>query len=141
MRSKSFVVGLSAIAVLAGCSFSDIASSVNPYRIDIRQGNYVDQNMVSSLRKGMTRDQVRFVLGTPLVVDVFREDRWDYVYLFQPGRGEGERRVISVFFVDDLLDHVTGDVEAGGAGAEAPDARAAERSRVIEVAPQEGKRR
>lgn len=141
MRSKSFVVGLSAIAVLSGCSFSDIASSVNPHRIDIRQGNYVDQNMLSNLRKGMTRDQVRFVLGTPLVVDIFREDRWDYVYLFQPGRGEGERRLISVFFVDDLLDHVTGDVEAGGAGAEAPEARAAERSRVIEVAPQEGKRR
>ncbi|MGL1832681.1 outer membrane protein assembly factor BamE [Rhodocyclaceae bacterium SMB388] len=141
MRSKSLVVALSAIAVLAGCSFDKLAGSVNPYRIDIRQGNYVDQNMVSGLKKGMTRDQVRFLLGTPLVVDVFREDRWDYVYLFQPGRGESQRRILSVFFVDGLLDHVTGDVQAGVGGADAPDARVAERSRVIEVSPPQGERR
>ena len=61
---------------------------VKPYRIDIRQGNYVTQEMVSQLKPGMSRDQVRFVLGTPLVTDVFHTDRWDYIYRFRPGKGD-----------------------------------------------------
>lgn len=132
MRSISVALLAGALGLLAGCSFDPIAQRVNPYRIDVRQGNYVDQAMVSQLRKGMTRDQVRFVLGTPLVVDPFRTDRWDYVYLFQPGRGAPERRVISVFFEDDLLVRVEGDVTAaadGASGAAAP----AERGRVVEI--------
>lgn len=135
MRSKTFVIVFIAFGLLAGCSFDDIASRVNPYRIDVRQGNYVDQAMVSSLRKGMTRDQVRFVLGTPLVVDVFRSDRWDYVYLHQPGRGEPEQRTLSVFFVDDLLDAVAGDVVSSDQVGEAEESQATERARVIEIEP------
>lgn len=131
MRSITFVVLVTAAGLLAGCSFDPLADRVNPYRIDVRQGNYVDQSMVSQLRKGMTRDQVRFVLGTPLVVDPFREDRWDYVYLFKPGRGDAERRMLSVFFDNDLLERVDGDVTP--AGSAATDAPPAERSRVIEV--------
>jgi outer membrane protein assembly factor BamE len=90
--------------------------------------------MVSQLKRGMTREQVRFVLGSPLVVDMFRRDRWDYVYRFKPGSGEPEQRVISVFFVDDRLDHVEGDVQ-GGCGASAA---SGERSRVVEVPPAAG---
>ena len=118
-----------ASSLLAGCSFDSIVGVVDPYRIDVRQGNYVDQEMVSQLKRGMSRDQVRFVLGSPLVVDMFRKDRWDYVYRFKPGSGAAEQRAISVFFVDDLLHHVEGDV-VGEGGAPAA---AAERSRVIEV--------
>lgn len=127
------VAALVATSVLAGCSFDSIVGVVDPYRIDVRQGNYVDQEMVSQLRRGMTRDQVRFVMGSPLVVDMFREDRWDYVYRFRPGRGDVQQRVISVLFVDDLLDRVEGDVQpaaAAGSRADTP-----ERSRVVEVAP------
>ncbi|TAH52608.1 MAG: outer membrane protein assembly factor BamE [Betaproteobacteria bacterium] len=123
---------LVAASLLAGCSFDSIVSKVNPYKIDVRQGNYVDQDMVAQLRKGMTREQVRFVLGTPLVVDVFRSDRWDYVYRFKPGQADAQQRVISVFFVDDKLDRVEGDVLAGDAGAVAEGARSG-RSRVVEV--------
>ena len=53
---------------------------VTPYRIEIQQGNYVSQDMVAQLKPGMTKEQVRFVLGTPLVTDIFHADRWDYVY-------------------------------------------------------------
>ena len=123
---------LVAASLLAGCSFDSIVSKVNPYKIDVRQGNYVDQEMVAQLKKGMTREQVRFVLGTPLVVDVFRSDRWDYVYRFKPGQAEPQQRVISVFFVDDRLDRVEGDVQAGDAGGAAESGRG-ERSRVVEV--------
>jgi outer membrane protein assembly factor BamE len=77
---------------------------------------------------------VRFVLGSPLVVDTFRADRWDYVYLYKPGDGEREQRVISVFFDGDLLDHVEGDVQAGDAAAQAAGDQSA-RSRVVEIPP------
>jgi outer membrane protein assembly factor BamE len=64
------------------------------------------------------------------MVDAFHPDRWEYVYRFQPGRGEPEQRVISVFFIDDRLDHIEGDVQAGeGASAAAQPPR----SRVIEI--------
>lgn len=138
MRSPISLTVLTIAIVLAGCSFDKLASGIQPYRIDVRQGNYIDQEMVSQLKKGMTRDQVRFVLGTPLVVDPFRTDRWDYVYLFQPGRGEGQRRTVSVFFVDERLDRVDGDVAAAGSGGE-PAPQPVERSRVIEISAPEGK--
>ena len=128
----TFISALAAASLLAGCSFGSIADRVNPYRIDVRQGNYVDQAMVAQLKRGMSRDQVRFVLGSPLVTDVFRTDRWDYVYRFKPGRGELEQRTISVFFVDDRLDRVEGDVSGGDASA-ALESQQAARSRVVEV--------
>lgn len=122
---------LAVVGLLSGCSINSLTDRINPYRIDVRQGNYVDQEMVARLKKGMTREQVRFALGTPLIVDAFHADRWEYVYRFQPGRGEIEQRVLSVFFDGDRLDRVEGDVQAG-------DARAAtsqvERSRVVEIA-------
>src|SRR5690606_32046905 len=103
MRSISVSVALAASLLAGGCS---IDSLVSPYRIDVRQGNYVDQQMVAQLRRGMTREQVRFVLGTPLVVDMFRENRWDYVYRHTEGWNEPQTRRLSLFFVDDKLDSV-----------------------------------
>lgn len=89
-----------------------------PYRIDIQQGNFVSQEMVAQLKRGMTRDQVRFVLGTPLVTDVFHANRWDYVYLLdRPGQPRVQRR-LAVFFEDDKLARVEGDVVAAAAGTE-----------------------
>jgi outer membrane protein assembly factor BamE len=121
-------------ALVAACSFAPIISRVDPYRIDIRQGNYVDQAMVAKLKRGMTRDQVRFVLGSPLVSDVFRNDRWDYVYRFQSGKGAVEQRVLAVFFVDDQLDRLDGDIVAGDA-ATAASAQEQAAVRMIEVPP------
>jgi outer membrane protein assembly factor BamE len=122
MRSITVsVFFLAGALLLSGCS---------AYRIDVRQGNYVDQEMVAQLRKGMTREQVRFVMGTPLVVDMFRENRWDYVYRFTEGWDDAKTRTLSLFFVDDKLDSVEGDVLAAD-GAEA--ATRAQRNRVVEV--------
>jgi outer membrane protein assembly factor BamE len=113
------------LPLLAACSnvqMPDVASAVTPYRIDIRQGNYITQEMVAQLKPGMSRDQVRFILGTPLVADIFHADRWDYIYSFKPGRGECSMRRFAVFFADNKLVRVAGDVvgaepgeaEAGG---------------------------
>jgi outer membrane protein assembly factor BamE len=133
MRSPLFPA-LVAASLLMGCSFDALVDKIDPYRIDVRQGNYVDQKMVGQLRKGMTRDQVRFVLGSPLVVNAFRSDRWDYVYLYKPGDGQPQQRVISVFFDGELLDHVEGDVRGGDVAAQAGEDQAA-RSRVVEIPP------
>lgn len=100
LRALAFALALP----LAGCGW------LAPYRIDIQQGNYVSQEMVGQLERGMTRDQVRFVLGTPLVTDIFHADRWDYVYyLDQPGKPRVERR-LAVFFEDNRLARLEGDV-------------------------------
>jgi len=136
MRTFTAAAALAVFGLLSGCSFNTVTDRINPYRIDVRQGNYVDQTMVSQLKRGMTPEQVRFVLGTPLVVDMFRENRWDYVYLFRPGRGEPERRVISVFFDNGVLDRLEGDVVAGDGAVAAPEGR----SRVIEIPAPEGRK-
>ena len=99
------------VLAFAGCKqLPDVPTIISPYKIDIQQGNVVTQEMVSKLKAGMTRAQVRFALGSPLVVDPFRTDRWDYVYSFQKQGKELERRRITVIFDDDRLVRVAGDV-------------------------------
>lgn len=99
---------------------------LTPYRIDVRQGNMVTQDMVAKLKPGMTKDQVRFVLGTPLIADIFHADRWDYVYRFQPGIGDVQERKFTVFFADGKLVRVAGDVAPAvpGSGSTSGDAQA-----------------
>ena len=79
------------------------------YKIGIPQGNIITQEMIDQLRPGMTKRQVIFVMGTPLVRDPYRQDRWDYVYSYQPGGGERGQERITVFFVEDQLVNFTGD--------------------------------
>ena len=110
---------------LAACSntpqMPQITNVLSPYRIDVRQGNFVTQEMVAQLKPGLSRDQVRFILGSPLVADMFHADRWDYVYRFRHGREEVQQRSLTVFFQDNKLTRVTGDVVADdGSKAAAP---------------------
>ncbi len=90
-------------AVLAGCMLA-------PHKIDIQQGNYIDQEMVAKLKPDMTRSQVRFILGTPLVADVFHPNRWDYVYLTGKAGDVRRQRKITVVFDGDKLKFIDGDV-------------------------------
>lgn len=96
-----------------------VLPGLTPHKIDIQQGNYVTQEMVSKLKPGMSKSQVRFALGTPLVVDPFHADRWDYVYVQQKGGRTVEQRHIAVIFKDEKLVRIDGDV------APAPSAAAA----------------
>jgi outer membrane protein assembly factor BamE len=110
-RRAATVVPLLAAAALAACSGVPVLPGFTPYRMEIQQGNFVSQEMASRLKPGMTREQVRFVLGTPLVADVFHTDRWDYVFMREPqGGGAVERRRLSVFFKEGRLARVEGDV-------------------------------
>ena len=118
-RHAPLAAALSAVALAAGCSYVPRIPGVTPYKIEIQQGNYVTQEMVSQLKPGMNREQVRGVLGTPLLTDVFHADRWDYVYSKETADGKREERKLTVFFTDDKLTRVTGDVVAASQKEEA----------------------
>ncbi|MFJ3009013.1 outer membrane protein assembly factor BamE, partial [Pseudomonas fluorescens] len=84
------------------------------YKIDIQQGNVVTQDMIDQLRPGMTRRQVRFIMGNPLLTDTFHADRWDYLYSLQPGGGERQQERMSVIFnSNDQLVSLSGDFMPG----------------------------
>lgn len=89
---------------------------LTPYRVDIQQGNFVSKEMVAQLKEGMkrpegvTRDQVRFALGTPLLTDMFHADRWDYIFRLRKGNGEVIESHITAFFKDNRLARIEGTV-------------------------------
>src|SRR5690348_6733384 len=105
-------------AAVAGCSVPRIPG-ITPYKMDIQQGNYVSQDMVAQLKPGMSREQVRYLLGTPLVADIFHGDRWDYVYWREAPDGKREERRVALFFSADKLDRIAGDVVSPAAGQSA----------------------
>ena len=106
--------GLATLMVLwlSGCA---VERYFLEYRINVQQGNLIEQKQIAQLRPGMTRDQVRYVLGTPLLQDPFHADRWDYVYRFEDGQtGQITMRNIYMYFnASGLLERVGGDVSAG----------------------------
>ncbi|WP_313303261.1 outer membrane protein assembly factor BamE [Diaphorobacter sp.] len=101
-------------AGLAACGSFDsashrLASAITPYKIDIVQGNFVSKEQVEALKPGMGRQQVKEILGTPLVTPLFHNDRWEYVFtLKRPGMDQQTRK-LTVFFKDDVLDRFEGD--------------------------------
>lgn len=77
------------------------------HKINIQQGNYLDDDQIAKLEEGMTRQQVRYLLGTPVADDPFSEDRWDYVYYFRNGRtGESVKKQVIVFFDGDKVSRI-----------------------------------
>jgi outer membrane protein assembly factor BamE len=93
-RCARRLVLLAAAAVAAGCV----------YRPDIQQGNLLTMEDVDQVTVGMTRSQVRYLLGTPMVPDAFNNDRWDYLFYFKRGRlRDPEERKVTVFFEDDKV--------------------------------------
>lgn len=123
MRKLLIFITALATAVSAGCSsFSDSMSSVADavpnaldrapfiYRPTIQQGNVVKQEQVNELQPGMSKRQVKFLLGSPMINDVFHANRWDYAYTLGVGSRPHEIRRITVFFEDDRLVRITGDM-------------------------------
>ncbi len=99
--------------LLSGCF-------LRPHRIDVQQGNYVDEAMLARLKPDMTRAQARFVLGTPLIADAFHPDRWDYLFVDRKGRSpEVRQHRVTVIFLGDALKHVVTDLPGQSFGAPA----------------------
>ncbi|MGZ8338486.1 MAG: outer membrane protein assembly factor BamE [Telluria sp.] len=101
------------LALLAGCGALDAGNRVTtmftPYRIEVVQGNFVSKEQVEALQKGMSRDQVRQILGTPLVTSVFHDERWDYVFTLKRQGVAPQQRRLTVFFQGENMDGVDGD--------------------------------
>jgi outer membrane protein assembly factor BamE len=99
---------------LTGCGLpnklvNDPPAWLTPYRVDIGQGNLITQPMVDQLKNGMSRDQVRSILGTPLLVDPFRSNRWDYVFELRKAGRPADNRRFFVEFEGDKLSRWSGD--------------------------------
>ena len=107
--SVTFIVCFSLL--LGSCGSVTSFAFPGVYRLNIPQGNIVTQEMIDQLRPGLTKRQVNFILGTPLIKDTFDQDRWDYLYSFQPGGGERVQETLTVFFENNQLTHFTGDFE------------------------------
>jgi outer membrane protein assembly factor BamE len=90
------------------------------YKVDVQQGNVVTQDMLAQLQPGMDKTKVRFIMGTPLIVDVFHKNRWDYYYSFSERGGRPVTRHVTLHFKDDLLSYVDGDVRPGSTRVEVP---------------------
>jgi|TARA_B110000438_G_scaffold57235_1_gene57296 outer membrane protein assembly factor BamE len=103
------ILVISLCSALLACNNIGSMDFPGVYKISIPQGNVITQEMVDQLRPGMSKRQVTFVMGTPLVRDPFHQDRWDYIYSFQPGGGERGQERLSVFFIDDQLVGFEGD--------------------------------
>ena len=97
---SSLIVGLLALSLLgSGCL----------YRIDIQQGNIIDSEQLTNLKQGMTQEQVRYILGSPLLQDVFHAQRWDYYYSLKPNQGEFSEHKLQLYFKAGRLQKIVGD--------------------------------
>lgn len=104
--------------LLTGCSTVKDVSDAIPnalnrlplvHRPDIQQGNVVSQDSINKLKPGMSKSQVSYLLGTPMLVDVFHQDRWDYLYSMKQGSKEVTQERVTLYFADDRLTRIEGD--------------------------------
>ncbi|WP_028467987.1 outer membrane protein assembly factor BamE [Neptunomonas japonica] len=110
---RKFLISIIAVTLLSGCSgFPGV------YKIDIPQGNIITQEMVDQLKPGMNYKQVRYVLGTPLVVDTFNGERWDYISTLKKGGESRTQEHLSLFFTDGQLTNLSGDYKPSAAEAQ-----------------------
>jgi len=101
-------LGRLGLALLLGAALS-ACSYLEPYRVPVVQGNVVTREQAGALRPGMSRIQVRDILGTPLLASVFHADRWDYVFTLQRQGAEPQARRVTVYFKGDVLERFEAD--------------------------------
>ena len=108
--SLLLAIGASLLACGSLDSVSNRAVSVvTPYKMDIVQGNFVSAEQLAAIKPGMSRLQVRDVLGTPLLASIFHADRWDYVFTFRRQGAPLQARQVTVYFNGDVLERVDAD--------------------------------
>jgi outer membrane protein assembly factor BamE len=114
IRATRLAMGVAACLAASACGSLDsvtnrLAGSFTPYKVEVVQGNFVSREQVEALKPGMTRQQVRDILGTPLVTSVFHADRWDYVFTLKRQGTQAQERKLAVFFKGNLLERFEGD--------------------------------
>lgn len=113
-RPGLLLVAVAGSVILGACSSigdstRSALNTVTPYKVEVVQGNFVSKEQVEALKPGMTRQQVREILGTSLLSDVFHADRWDYVFTIRRQGVEAQQRRLTVFFKGETLDRFEGD--------------------------------
>jgi len=108
MRKSIYPIALVSSIALSGCS-TILNNLPGVYSLDIQQGNIISQDVIDQLRPKMTKRQVLYIMGSSMLVDVFHQKRWDYLYSEQPGGEERKQKRLSLFFEDDKLIGVQGD--------------------------------
>ncbi len=116
-RAGAAAVAASAWLALAGCSstsqlvpsVSSLGSALSPYKAPILQGNVVTREQAQAVQPGMQREQVRNILGTPLLASVFHAERWDYVFTLRRQGQEPQQRKVTVFFKGDAVERIEAD--------------------------------
>ena len=103
---RHIIISLSLL--LAACGSM---TNLSPHKIAIQQGNLITQTMVDRLKPGMSKRQVEFVLGTPLIADTLQQDQWHYVYSLKLGNGQQIKKQLAVYFDKDKLSHLEGDFQ------------------------------
>jgi outer membrane protein assembly factor BamE len=121
--SRQFTTFMKIFQVLVLGSAVGLLASGCVYRINIQQGNFLNQSAVDTIKEGMTRSQVRYLLGTPMVADSFDKSRWDYIYYLKHGRSRKvDSRRVTVYFDGDKVARLD---KPSAADAAAQDAAAA----------------
>jgi outer membrane protein assembly factor BamE len=128
---------LALLPLIFGLSACGFVGFPGVYRIDVEQGNLVDQEMVDQLQPGMSRRQVRFIMGSPLVEDTFNQNRWDYPYVIRNGQTIIRTAQVSIFFEGDRLVNMTGDYLPSWATPEAENDAAEETGEATGGKPEE----
>jgi outer membrane protein assembly factor BamE len=113
-RQSRLVLAAAALALVAGCGSFDgtgrrLSTALTPYKVEVVQGNFVSREQVEALQKGMTAEQVRAVLGTPLVTSLFHGERWDYVFTLRRQGATAQQRRLTVYFQNGALERFEGD--------------------------------
>jgi len=105
------------IFFLSSCSWAPDLSYLGlprVHKIDVPQGNFIEQDQINQLRPGMNQQQVRFIMGTPMLDDSFNKNRWDYIYRFKPGYGDTIVKQATIYFNDDgKLNNIQGTFRPG----------------------------
>ncbi|MBL4607590.1 MAG: outer membrane protein assembly factor BamE [Pseudomonadales bacterium] len=106
------LIFISVTFLASGCSLYP-----EPYKIDIAQGNKFDEAQVKQIKVGMTERQVMYLLGSPMIQDVFHEGRWDYVHSFKPGKGEVQKKHLRLLFKRGILQEIETPIPANNASS------------------------
>lgn len=97
---------LCCLSVLMGCQYFQFPGV---HKINVQQGHILTDDMLTQLKPGLNKRQVRFILGTPLIEDIFNDDRWDYYYSLKMGDGRFYKRTLTVYFDGNIMTHYDGD--------------------------------
>ena len=111
----ALAVAIALSTILTSCALPRV------YKVTVQQGNVITQQMVDSLKPGMSQEQVAYVMGKPVIKNPFDEDRWDYVYTLRVPGVVSDRMKMSLFFTDGMLSHFVGDLAPSEAQAKPQD--------------------